>query len=401
MVKIKNMTEPITVSELTQELKALVESEFKFVYLIAEISGFKRHSPSGHSYFTLKDETSQINATLWSFRYNYLNFKPQDGDKVLIKGRVTLYEPRGTYQLDVTDMQKTGLGELQAAFEKLKEKLTEEGLFDAERKRELPEFPERVGIVTSETGAVIEDFKNVTRKRYPIAKIFLFPAQVQGAGSVESVCRAIRQANKAEYKLDVLVVARGGGSLEDLWTFNEEKVAREVFNSRVPVVSAVGHEVDFTICDFVADHRAPTPSAAAEIIFRDKNELLERINQIDYYIKIYVKDKVESLKDSLENIEKSYSFNKPVDLLNEYKMRTDEIQKDLEKMVKEKLLRVKESLLHKEKLIKSISPEQTLKRGFTYVIKDGKIISRKAKVNKDEKMTIRFFDGDIEVKSKK
>jgi exodeoxyribonuclease VII large subunit len=395
------MTEPITISELTRELKALVESEFKFIYVIAEISGFKRHTPSGHCYFTLKDETSQINATLWSFRYNYLNFKPQDGDKVLVKGKVTLYEPRGTYQIDVTDMQKTGLGELQAAFEKLKEKLQEEGLFESERKRKLPEFPERVGIVTSETGAVIEDFKNVTRKRYPLVKVLLFPALVQGVGSADSVCRAIRQANKPEYELDIIVVARGGGSLEDLWTFNEEKVAREVFNSRVPVVSAIGHEVDFSICDFVADLRAPTPSAAAEIIFHDKNDLLERINQIDYYIKIYLRDRFEFLNQLLENVEKSYSFNKPLDLLNEYKMRTDEIQKDIEKLSKEKLLRIKESLLNKEKLLQSISPEQTLKRGFTYIIKDGKLISRKAKVKEGDEITVRFYDGEIDSKVSK
>lgn len=389
------MTEPITISELTRELKALLESEFKFIYVIAEISGFKRHTPSGHCYFTLKDETSQINATLWSFRYNYLNFKPQDGDKVLVKGKVTLYEPRGTYQIDVTDMQKTGLGELQAAFEKLKDKLYEEGLFESERKRKLPEFPERVGIVTSETGAVIEDFKNVTRKRYPLVKVLLFPALVQGAGSADSVCRAIRQANKPEYELDIIVVARGGGSLEDLWTFNEEKVAREVFNSRVPVVSAIGHEVDFSICDFVADLRAPTPSAAAEIIFRDKNDLLERINQIDYYIKIYIRDRFEFLNQLLDNVEKSYSFNKPLDMLNEYKMRTDDIQKDIEKFSKEKLLRIKENLLNKEKLLQSISPEQTLKRGFTYIIKDGKLISRKTKVKEGEEITVKFYDGEV------
>lgn len=389
------MTEPITISELTRELKSLVESEFKFIYVIAEISGFKRHTPSGHCYFILKDEKSQINATLWNFRYNYLNFKPQDGDKVLIKGRVTLYEPRGTYQIDVTDMQKTGLGELQAAFEMLKDKLLEEGLFDSERKRKLPEFPERVGIVTSETGAVIEDFKNVTRKRYPLVKILLFPALVQGAGSADSVCRAIKEANKSEYELDILVVARGGGSIEDLWTFNEEKVAREVYHSRVPVVSAVGHEVDFTICDFVADLRAPTPSAAAEIIFRDKNDLLERINQIDYYIKMFVKDKFESIHLSLENFEKSYFFNKPVDMMNDYKMRTDEIQKDLEKLVKEKLFKLKDSLINKEKLLVSISPEQTLKRGFTYVIKNGKLISRKAKLKAGEEITVKFYDGEL------
>lgn len=392
------MTQPITISELTRGLKALVESEFSFIYVIAEISNFKRHTPSGHCYFILKDENSQINATLWSFRYNYLNFVPKDGDKVLVKGKVTLYEPRGTYQVDVTDMQKTGLGELQAAFEKLKNKLQEEGLFDSERKRKLPEFPERVGIVTSETGAVIEDFKNVTRKRYPIAKIFLFPALVQGTGSVDSVCRAINEANKPGYELDIIVVARGGGSIEDLWTFNEEKIAREVFNSRVPVVSAIGHEPDFTICDFVADLRAPTPSAAAELIFPEKQELLERINQIDYYIKIYIKDKIEVLYQSLDNIGKSYFFNKPLDMLNEYKMRTDEIQKDIEKLTKEKLLRLKDSLIHKEKLLHSIGPEQTLKRGFTYVIKDGKLISRKAKVKKGEDITVKFYDGEVNSK---
>jgi len=389
------MTQPITISELTRELKTLVESEFKFIYVLAEISNFKRHTPSGHCYFILKDETSQINATLWSFRYNYLNFKPQDGDKVLVKGKVTLYEPRGTYQIDVTDMQKTGLGELQAAFEKLKDKLQEEGLFETERKRKLPEFPQRVGIVTSETGAVIEDFKNVTRKRYPIANILLFPALVQGAGSADSVCRAIKQANKTEYNLDIIVVARGGGSLEDLWTFNEEKVAREVFNSRVPVVSAIGHEPDFTICDFVADLRAPTPSAAAELIFPEKQELLERINQIDYYIKIYIKDKIDMLHQQLDNVEKSYSFNKPLDMLNEYKMRTDEIHKDIEKLTKEKLFKIKDSLFNKEKLLNSISPEQTLKRGFTYVIKNGKLISRKMKVKEGEEITVRFYDGDV------
>lgn len=390
------MTEPITVTELTQELKALVESEFKFIYVIAEISNFKRHMPSGHCYFCLKDESSQINATFWSFRYKHLDFEPQDGDKVLVKGRVTLYEPRGTYQIDVTDMQKTGLGELQAAFEKLKNKLLEEGLFESERKRKLPEFPERVGIVTSETGAVIKDFKNVASKRYPVAKILLFPATVQGIGCVDSICKAIRQANHPKYNLDIIVVARGGGSLEDLWGFNEEKVAREVFQSRVPLVSAIGHEPDFTICDFVADLRAPTPSAAAEMIFPDKQELLERINQIDYYSKIYVKNRIEDLYSSLETIENSYFFKKPIDILNDYKVRTDDIQSSLERIVKEKFLKVKEDLSNKERLLKSISPDQTLKRGFTYIIKDGKLISRKENVKENDEIKIKFYDGEVE-----
>ena len=389
------MPNPLTITELTRDLKSLVENEFRNVYLIGEISNFKRHIASGHCYFILKDENSQISATLWSSRFNYLTFKPEDGQKVLVKGRITIYEPRGTYQIDVSGMQPFGKGDLQLKFEQLKDKLLKEGLFEESHKRLLREFPMRVGIVTSETGAVIEDFKNVTKKRYPVANLFLFPANVQGSGSIESVCKAIEQANKPEYALDILVIARGGGSIEDLWTFNEEAVARAVYKSRVPTVSAIGHEVDFTICDFVADLRAPTPSAAAEMIFPDKNELLERIDKIDYNIKIYIKNKVRSLSDSLNNFSNNYFFNRPLDVLNDYKIKNDEQYKVLEKLVKEKITSYKQNLNYKDKIFFNLSPDQTLKRGFTYVLKGDKIVSRKVILKPDDKIKVRFYDGDV------
>ncbi len=389
------MPNPLTITELTRDLKSLVENEFRNVYLIGEISNFKRHIASGHCYFILKDENSQISATLWSSRFNYLTFKPEDGQKVLVKGRITVYEPRGTYQIDVSGMQPFGKGDLQLKFEQLKDKLLKEGLFEESHKRLLREFPMRVGIVTSETGAVIEDFKNVTKKRYPVANLFLFPANVQGSGSIESVCKAIEQANKPEYALDILVIARGGGSIEDLWTFNEEAVARAVYKSRVPTVSAIGHEVDFTICDFVADLRAPTPSAAAEMIFPDKNELLERIDKIDYNIKIYIKNKVRSLSDSLNNFSNNYFFNRPLDVLNDYKIKNDEQYKVLEKLVKEKITSYKQNLNYKDKIFFNLSPDQTLKRGFTYVLKGDKIVSRKVILKPDDKIKVRFYDGDV------
>ena len=390
------MISPITISELTEQIKSLIEQEFKFIYLVGEISNFKIHTASGHFYFVLKDENAQVSALMWNSRNKDLYFTPEDGMKVIVKGRVTLFKSRGTYQVDVFEIQPYGIGELQVAFDKLKAKLLSEGLFNEEYKKPLPEFPSRVALITSETGAALHDFKKVTEKRYPVAKLFLFPALMQGAGSPNSVCKAIRLANGSKYNVDIIVITRGGGSIEDLWTFNEESVAREVFNSKVPVVNAVGHEIDYTICDFVADLRAPTPSAAAEMIFPDKSELLERINQFSYNTKIYISERLNFYRSELENVTKSYFFNKPLDTLNEYNLRVDEYKDSLEKVVKEKLNNVNISLGSIEKLLFNIGPEQTLKRGFTYILKDGKIVFRKNHLQKDEDIKIRFHDGDKE-----
>ena len=391
------MDKPLTVSEVTRQIKFLIESAFNTVILIGEISNFKRHFASGHCYFNLKDENAQISATLWNSRFNYLVFTPEDGQKVIVKGRITVYEPRGGYQIDVAEMQPAGLGDFQLRFLQLKEKLTKEGLFDDENKKELPEFPERVAIITSETGAVIKDFAEVAQKRYPVARVFLIPAKVQGAGSKEDVCNAIREANKKQYGIDVIVIARGGGSIEDLWTFNEEDVVRAVYESEIPIVSAIGHEVDFTLCDYAADMRAPTPSAAAEMIFPDKNELLDKLDITSAYLKSAVKDRFSQIKKNLDSIFKSYIFNRPRDLMNEFKMRLDEKHKDLEKLANEKLIKLKNSLDYMNKIFHNISPDQTLKRGFTYIIKNGKLISRKSGLVKGEEVKIKFYDGETKV----
>ncbi|MCX7833905.1 MAG: exodeoxyribonuclease VII large subunit [Ignavibacteria bacterium] len=387
--------QPLTVTEFTRKLKILIQEEFSDVYITGEISNFKKHAISGHCYFTLKDENAALQAVLWNYRYNLLNFTPEDGLKVIVRGKITVYEPRGNYQIDIIEIRLAGIGELQLAFERLKRKLEEEGLFEESRKRALPEFPNRIGIITSESGAVIEDFKRVTLKRYPLVDILLFPVSVQGPGSVESIICALKEANKEKYSLDIIVLARGGGSIEDLWSFNDERLAREVFKSKVPTVSAIGHETDFTICDFVADLRAPTPSAAAEIIFPDKNQLLERLTQIDYYINDSIKSWFRYYYDNLDRIKNSYVMNRPVDILNQYKIRLDENYKMISDVLKNTVNKYKERLNYMERLLLNTSPEHTLKRGFAYVKKDGKVVSRKALLKPFDNIDIVFYDGTI------
>ncbi len=264
-----------TVSELSAAIRGLLAGEFTAIWVSGEISGMKL-AASGHCYFTLKDAGAQIRCVAFKSTYRYLKFKPQDGVAVLARGSVDVYDARGEYQLIVEALEPQGYGALQFAFEQLKRKLAMEGLFEASRKRPLPRFPRRIGIVTSPRGAVISDIVNILSRRFPGLHIRLFPALVQGEGSVEEVCRGIEYFSRSEWA-DVMIVARGGGSLEDLWTFNEEAVARAIAAAQVPLVSAVGHETDVTIADFVADLRAPTPSAAAEMIVCTRQELLDQI----------------------------------------------------------------------------------------------------------------------------
>lgn len=394
------MTNPITVSELSRELKFLLEQTFPFVYLIGEISNFKIHTASGHYYFCVKDERAQVSCVMWSSRNRNLLITPEDGMKVVLKGRVTVYEGRGTYQIDVFDVEPAGVGELQQAFEKLKEKLFEEGLFDEEHKKELPEYPQRVGIITSETGAVIKDFCNVAGKRYPVAEIFLMPVSVQGMTSAGNIVTAIKKAHTIKPGLDVLVLARGGGSLEDLWAFNEERVARAIFDAETPIVSAIGHEVDFTIADFVADKRAPTPSAAAELIFPDKKELLERIKQFEYYIYSAIMDKINNLRGDLDSLAGSYVFNRPMDILNENKYRLDDIDKSLERTIKEKFYSLNSSLSYLDKILKNVDPETNLRRGYAIVKRGEKVVLRAMDLKSKDDVSISFFDGkkDAQIK---
>jgi len=313
----------LTVSELTQEIKETLESRFSDVWVEGEISNLKI-PPSGHLYFTLKDDFSQIRAVVFRMRFRSFRFVPEDGLHVVCRGRVSLYEKRGDYQLLIEEMEPRGVGALQFAFLQLKEKLEREGLFDSRHKKPLPLLPQTIGIITSPTGAVIQDMIQIITRRYENIHILLYPVRVQGEGASSEIVEGIRYFNR-EKDADVIIVGRGGGSLEDLWAFNEEKVARAIYQSKIPIISAVGHETDYTISDFVADFRAPTPSAAAELVVKDKRELQRQLqyltNQLEHEISNYlegIRTNLVHLKKGLANPRKRVEENllKVDDLLN-------------------------------------------------------------------------------------
>lgn len=386
------MNPPISISELSRRIRSVVENEFKFVFVTGEISNFKPHS-SGHFYFSLKDEKSQIGAIMWSSKNAGLFFTPENGMKVTAKGRITLYESRGQYQIEVFELSPAGEGELQLAFDKLKQKLFSEGLFADEHKKPIPEFPERVGLITSETGAALQDFLNIARRRFPVTRIILLHSIVQGAAAAGSIIKSIKLANSPDLNLDVVVIARGGGSIEDLWCFNDERIAREIFKSAVPVVSAIGHEIDFTICDFVSDLRAPTPSAAAEMIFPEITDLNKSLNNYSIPLRTIVYSRIIFLKSMLDNISSNYYFKRPLDVINEFKFRLDDIDRKIKYTLDKNTLRLGETLNSYEKLLGTLDPQQILKRGFSIVVKGEHIISRKEMINKDDDVELKFYDG--------
>ena len=395
------MIKPVSITELTRGIKAIIEEEFNFVFVTGEISNFKDHS-SGHFYFTLKDEKAQISAIMWSSRNKDLIFRPESGMKVTAKGRITLYETRGSYQIDVFEMLPAGEGELQMAFERLKQKLFDEGLFSDIHKKALPDFPGKVGVITSGTGAALQDFIRVTEKRFPVTELLLFPANMQGAGSAESVVKAIKQANKNYPEIEILVITRGGGSIEDLWTFNDEGLARAIFDSEIPVVSAIGHEIDFTICDFVSDLRAPTPSAAAEMIFPDKNELLRNLNDYGAVLRNMVRDKLGNLKKFLDSISGNYYIRRVTDIINEYNFRLDDIQRNMDYEVTDRFKNIRNTLESSEKLLNSLNPDMVLKRGFAIISipEKDKIITRKKMLPGNTTVKIKFYDGEADAVTK-
>ncbi len=386
----------LTVAELTRYIKESLEDGFSVISVQGEISNFKRHS-SGHLYFTLKDEASQIQAVMWKGRASNLVFTPQDGMKVIIRGRITVYEVRGVYQVDVAQVQPLGVGELQLAFERLKQKLDKDGLFDAEHKKEIPEYPERIGIVTSPTGAAIRDIINIISRRFPGVELILYPVSVQGSSAAKEIANAIQDFN--EYgKIDVMIIGRGGGSLEDLWAFNEEIVARAIFDSKIPVISAVGHEIDFTISDFVADLRAPTPSAAAELVVRNRAELVEIVRNFYYTAQQALHEKLTSHQETIRTLLGSYSFNKPFDIIRQYSQRMDELQHTLARIVSHRFTLISQHVQSLDQRITSVNPELVLKRGYAIVMKEGKAVGSFKKLKRDDSVAVRFHDGEIPAK---
>lgn len=383
----------LTVSELTRKIKISLETGFPSVLLQGEISNFKRHS-SGHLYFTLKDEAAQIAAVVWRSRAMQLSFEPEDGMKVVARGRVTVYEPRGSYQIDVVSLRPFGVGELQLAFERLKHKLAAEGLFDSAHKKPLPEYPERIGVVTSPTGAVLHDMLNIIRRRFPSVEVIVVPVRVQGPGAAEQIVAGIEALN-ALGGVDVVVLARGGGSLEDLWAFNEETLARAIYESSIPVVSAVGHEIDFTIADFVADMRAPTPSAAAELLVPDRSALLDILEKNWYRMRDDVRKMIVDRRDGVLNLLRSYSFNKPIDLLRRSSQRLDELDRAITTSIGHALAMRRARCESLAVRISALDPGQTLKRGYAIVSKDGSIVSSSKTLRRQDSIDIRFHDGHV------
>lgn len=352
-----------SVSEITYQLKQLIETNFSSIWMEGEISNFKHHS-SGHMYFSLKDADAEINAVMWRGINQSLKFRPEDGMKVLAQGKISLYPPRGQYQIMVNELQPAGAGELQIAFEQLKRKLQEEGLFDEARKRPLPRYPVKIGIVTSETGAALQDMLNVLQRRAPYIEVLLAPARVQGEGAAPEIVRGIHLLNSIE-DLDVIIIGRGGGSLEDLWPFNEEIVARAVARSRLPVVSAVGHEVDYSISDFCADYRAPTPSAAAEVVARDSVELLAELDGFEATFRRLLRGRIDILKNRLDRIESHYAFKMPAQRLATMSQRLDDVHSRMEESVLRLIRERKQQLESYVKQIELVKPDRVLQRGYS------------------------------------
>ncbi len=385
----------LTVSEITRIIKQQLEENFSSVSIVGEISNFKAHF-SGHWYFTLKDSDAQISCTMWRGVNNYVFFSPQDGMKVTISGRITVYPPRGNYQIEVRGMQPVGIGELQLAFDKLKDKLQREGLFDQERKKELPQIPMKIGIVTSVGAAALKDMLSVAKRRFPLTELFIAPCKVQGGDAAESIVESVKLLNKLK-EVEVIVVARGGGSLEDLWAFNEEVVAYAIYKSRIPIVTGIGHEIDFTIADFVADYRAATPTAAMEILTPEKQELENLICNYDHVITEKVIEKIDGLKTQINLVVNSYGFRSPIDMIKLYNQKIDTSLYKLNQSV-EKYLNFKKNKT--ELIVSKISAhdvQKTLAKGFVLVKQEDKFVTRAKKFQTAQSHSLIFYDDKIHI----
>lgn len=408
----------ITIGALNNYLKKIFDNDnnLKDVYLKGEISNFKAHT-RGHFYFTLKDETSRINAVMFSYKASMLSFLPADGMKVLVRGKVSIYEATGSYQIYVEEMSQDGLGNLYIEFEKLKKKLAAEGLFSQEHKKKIPKVPKKIGIVTASTGAAIRDILTTIKRRFPICETILFPSLVQGADAAKDIVKKIEIANT--FDIDTLIVGRGGGSIEDLWPFNEEIVARAIYNSKVPIISAVGHEIDFTIADFVADLRAPTPTAAAELAVPNIETIKTYLENVVNRSTISINGYIETDKQKLSSLINSYVLKKPtamyeikeqnldflIDRLNkEMKIILDNTKIRLFKVTSSYILTnpdilykfKTQNLKHLINKLEVLNPMNTLARGYAIVKSNNKVVSSIKEIKKDDIININIKNGIID-----
>lgn len=407
----------ISVSQLTRYIKFKIDNDdnLRQVFLKGEISNFKAHT-RGHYYFTLKDEGSRINAVMFSSAVSKMKFRPEDGMKVLVTGRISVYEATGGYQIYVEEMIEDGVGSLYLQFEQLKKKLATEGLFAKEHKKTIPKFPQRIGIVTAPTGAAIRDILSTIERRWPFTETILFPSLVQGASAAPNIVKQIKKAQ--QFDLDILIVGRGGGSIEDMWCFNDETVARTIYQSTVPIISAVGHEIDFTIADFVADLRAPTPTGAAEMAVPNKSDVLEYTSQITLRLHKVMKNKLENYQEKLESLISSYVLENPMSIYQIKEQKFDTLFEKLQLVMKgiiynernrldsllqantygiEKTLRLETHRFEKNlNKLEILNPLLTIHRGYSILKKDSKIVSSISNIKKQDMIEIELKDGNIE-----
>lgn len=383
--------EVFTVSRLNKEARGMLEQGFGLIWLAGEISNFTHHG-SGHMYFSLKDDKAQVSCAMFRGQNRGLGFRPAMGMQVLVRARVSIYEARGNYQLIVESMEETGEGRLQREFERLKKKLHDAGLFDADRKQPLPAAPGKIGIITSPTGAAVRDILHVLKRRFPVAQVLIYPVAVQGEAAAGQIVRALALA-EAHGSCDLLILARGGGSLEDLWAFNEETVAQAIFECPIPVISGVGHEIDFTIADFVADVRAPTPSAAAEIAVPDQREWLNTLarylDRLGHLARRYLSAK----REKTGWLEKRLAQAHPGQLLNQQGQKLDELGLRLRRAVQDKLGRLHQRLDPLARALQAIGPQATLERGYAIVSHGEAIVRDAGTLNKGDEIHIRFARG--------
>ncbi|MBC7754844.1 MAG: exodeoxyribonuclease VII large subunit [Moraxellaceae bacterium] len=424
----------LTVEQLNMQIRSLIEGQVGMVWIQAEISNFKPHT-SGHFYFSLKDSKSQISAVMFRGHNSKLKFKPHDGLEVIVRGRITVYEPRGQYQVAVESMDPVGAGALQKQFEQLKEKLKLEGLFDSIRKKPIPAHPQKVAIVTSPTGAAIQDILNIMNRRAKSVEVIVVPTIVQGAAAAPQLCEAFQRAEKLNP--DVIIIGRGGGSIEDMWCFNDERLARLIAGSFIPVISAVGHEIDFTICDFVADLRAPTPSAAAELVAKSSAEIAQKLIQLDRSLAFSMKKRMDMMKQSVLHLSKRLTdpkkklqdlmlrsddlFNRlenaiavninhlkkdvqilqsklisPVQVISSMKLNLDKKNMRLHSLMNFNIQNQKSQVQNLMSLLDSLSPLKVVERGFSITKRQDELVKSIKQVKIKDLIEVRVKDGFID-----
>lgn len=387
--------EYLTIKDVNNIVKRVIDNNYELanIYLKGEISNFKNHT-RGHLYFSLKDESSRINAVMFSFNASKLNFMPKDGDSVLVRGRVSVYEATGSYQVYVEEMSLDGTGNLYVLFEELKRKLDKEGLFRSDHKKHIKKIPSKIGVVTAPTGAAIKDIISTINKRFPLVTIYLFPSLVQGNLAKDNIVRMIELANN--YDIDTLIVGRGGGSIEDLWAFNEEVVARSIYNSRVPIISGVGHEIDYTISDFAADLRAPTPTGAATMAVPDRGEILRYLDTCRGRLKKALLNKIDNYSEILKKYKSNYLLNNPKRMyeVKEQKLDTlyDKLNIDITNIINMNI--------HKLDTIKIkvdlLNPNNILDKGYSIIYKNGKVVKDINSIKVNDEINIKVKDGNID-----